>query len=74
MKGRLQYSHVNTFIDSFNKVIASKYKLLTAPRKMLKPADYKVVNLMKTQETEETKGKLLLIIFFLKGGKRNMFY
>lgn len=61
MKGRLQYKQVNAFIDTFNKVIATKYKLLSVPRKLMKPADYKICNMMKMQETEETKG----IIFFI---------
>ena len=56
MKGRLQYSQINGFIDSFNKVIELKYKLLYTPRKALKLADLKVVNHMRSQESDETKG------------------
>lgn len=57
MKGRIQYPKVNDFINTFNEVINMKYKLLTVPHKSLKSADYKAVNTMKSEETEETKGK-----------------
>lgn len=57
MKGRLQYSQVNGFIDTLNKVMDSKYTLLYTPRKALKMADLKAVNHMKSLESKETKGK-----------------
>lgn len=49
-------NNINNFVDVFNKAVAAKYQLLCTPRSQLKPAAYKVCQMMKAQESEQTKG------------------
>lgn len=56
MKGRFKYEQINKFVDEFNNALEGKYKLLSIPRKELKPAQLKVWQKLKSQENAETKG------------------
>ncbi|GFT80904.1 spindle and kinetochore-associated protein 1, partial [Nephila pilipes] len=56
MKGRLKYEQINKFVGEFNNALEAKYKLLSIPRKELKPAQLKEWQQLKSQESVETKG------------------
>ncbi|XP_067120287.1 spindle and kinetochore-associated protein 1-like isoform X1 [Centruroides vittatus] len=56
MKGRLNCDVINNIVDSFNKTIVAKYKLLTTPRCQLGTHDMVKFNNFLSQELNETKG------------------
>ena len=60
MKGRMNYTQVNTVIDELNKAFSEKYKVLGMKRTTLNDLNKKRYERYKEQETKDTKGILHL--------------
>ena len=60
MKGRMNYTQVNTAIDELNKAFSEKYKVLGMKRTTLNDLNKKRYERYKEQETKDTKGILHL--------------
>ena len=56
MKGRMNYTQVNTAIDELNKAFSEKYKVLGMKRTTLNDLNKKRYERYKEQETKDTKG------------------
>lgn len=57
MKGRMNYSQVNTAIDELNKAFSEKYKVLGMKRTTLNDLNKKRYERYKEQESKDTKGQ-----------------
>lgn len=61
IRGRLQYTQVNTAVDEVNKALEAKYTLLSRPRAKLSELNMKIVSECRRQENKETKGTVIWI-------------
>ncbi|XP_045606057.1 SKA complex subunit 1-like [Procambarus clarkii] len=61
IRGRLQYEQVNNAVNELNKTLDSKYTLLSRHRSKLSETDWRIVNICKRQETQETKGSYFVV-------------
>lgn len=60
MKGRMNYSQVNTAIDELNKAFNEKYKVLGMKRTTLNDLNKKRYERYKEQESKDTKGQFTI--------------
>ncbi|TRY68063.1 hypothetical protein DNTS_003641 [Danionella cerebrum] len=61
MKGRVTYDQLNTTVESINKAVAAKYKILHQSVKTLNNASRSLQQRFKDQETKETKGQFFIV-------------
>lgn len=61
MKGRMNYSQVNTAIDELNKAFSEKYKVLGMKRTTLNDLNKKRYERYKEQESKDTKGEHFIV-------------
>ncbi|XP_078313426.1 SKA complex subunit 1-like [Crassostrea virginica] len=61
MKGRMNYTQVNTAIDELNKAFSEKYKVLGMKRTTLNDLNKKRYERYKEQETKDTKGEHFIV-------------
>ncbi|GIY16170.1 spindle and kinetochore-associated protein 1 [Caerostris darwini] len=66
MKGRIKYEEINAFVEKFNAALEEKYKLLSMPRKGMKPPQLKTWQKIKAQENPESKGLFFCTVEDLK--------
>uniref|UniRef100_A0A6A7G5Q9 SKA complex subunit 1 n=1 Tax=Hirondellea gigas TaxID=1518452 RepID=A0A6A7G5Q9_9CRUS len=60
IRGRLQYEQVNKVVDDLNKALATKYSLMRKPRSKLSLVDMKLVNVLRSQNNADTKGRMFV--------------
>ena len=68
MKGRAQYETLTNTVDEFNSILMSKYTFMARPLKELNPVEKKRRNVLRSQETADTKGVFFLTAEELKEG------
>ena len=68
MKGRAQYETLTTAVDELNNSLKAKYTFMTRPLKELNPNDKKRRNVLRSQETADTKGVFFVTAEELKDG------
>lgn len=56
IRGRIQYTQVNTAVEEVNKALEAKYTLLSRPRAKLSEMSMKIVSECRRQVNEESKG------------------
>ncbi|XP_063065767.1 spindle and kinetochore-associated protein 1-like [Engraulis encrasicolus] len=61
MKGRVTYDQLNSAVQSFNKAVTEKYKILHQPPRSLNNHSRKLYDRFKENETGETKGHFFVV-------------
>ncbi|XP_030625989.1 SKA complex subunit 1 [Chanos chanos] len=61
MKGRLRYDQLNAAVQTINKAVVGKYKILHQPLKNLTNVTRKLHQRFKDEETEDTKGQFFVV-------------
>jgi len=68
MKGRAQYETITNTVEEFNSILQAKYTFLARPLKELNPVEKKRRNVLRSQETADTKGVYFVTNEELKDG------
>ena len=68
MKGRAQYETITNTVEEFNSILQAKYTFLARPLKELNPTEKKRRNVLRSQETADTKGVYFVTNEELKDG------
>ena len=68
MKGRAQYETLTNTVDEMNNIIIAKYTFLSRPLKELNPVEKKRRNVLRSQESADTKGVFFVTAEELKDG------
>jgi len=68
MKGRAQYETLTNTVDEFNNILVAKYTFLARPLKELNPVEKKRRNVLRSQESADTKGVSFVTNDELKDG------
>lgn len=61
MKGRVSYDQINAAVQSINKAVSAKYKILHHPVKTLSNHARKLHQRFKEQDTKDTKDKFFVV-------------
>uniref|UniRef100_A0AAY4A5A8 SKA complex subunit 1 n=2 Tax=Denticeps clupeoides TaxID=299321 RepID=A0AAY4A5A8_9TELE len=61
MKGRVTYDQLNGAVESINKAVTGKYKILHQPTKSLNNASRRLHQRFKDQETKDTRGQFFIV-------------
>lgn len=68
MKGRAQYETLTSAVDELNSSLVAKYTFMTRPLKELNPNEKKRRNVLRSQETPDTRGVSFVTAEELKEG------
>ena len=68
MKGRAQYETLTNTVEEFNSILLAKYTFLSRPLKELNPVEKKRRNVLRSQDSADTKGVFFVTNEELKYG------